>query len=215
MRNDGFYLVEYEWRQYGLPAHACGSFNHTDFEWEILNPNSLPDASIVRTYTFHVADPALTTLDFDFYDPQSPIVTRAFLSVCDQLGVSYRSVPLSVTFVASSAAQDFFFFLPCQSASLLDREKSDYQEDRIVDTGDVMVDRHFPSNPIYSWIRRFSVKPSPLHLFHCIELLQLVASESFRKLAIEHGLKGIKFTPLDENFRYDPWGELSGRVTDG
>ena len=179
-----FYLVEYEWEDHGFPAFLSGTYNYPDFEWDVLNPDASCQVPIVRSYEFHLTDPALSRLPFDFYDPRSPLVSRAFLSVCDELQVKYRAVPLKITFSAEGASPAaFFLFLPCQSEALLNREGSDYQEDRVVETGEVMRDKHFPQHPIYSWIRRFDVRPTSSHLFHCIELLQLAIHEGKRASA--------------------------------
>lgn len=210
MTDPSFYVVEYEWERHGLPAFVGGTYNHPEFEWDLLNPEASCAVPIVKSYELHVTDPALRRLDFDFYDPRSPLVSRAFLSVCDELHVKYRAVPLRVTFAAQAAgSQEFFFFLPCQGEALLDRESSQYQEEGVLETGEVMRDRYFPQHPVYSWIRHFEVMPTSLHLFHCIEIFQLAASEQFRNLVMEHGLKGVKLVPLDASFRYDPWGEIA------
>lgn len=209
MSNREFFVMEYDWQKLDLPAFISGTFNHADFEWDFNSPNSIKDIRIDRAYEFHITDPAIKSLDLDFYDPRSPIVSAAFLSVCDELDVRYRSVPLKVSFSgAPGSTAEFFLFLPYQSASLLNRGLSEYQEDRVVETGEVMMDKSFPGQPVYSWIRKFVIEPVPLNLFHCIELMQLVVSERFVSLSRNRGIKGVGFVPIDASYRYDPWGEI-------
>lgn len=210
MSTADFFVLEYDWQSYGLPAFIAGMFNHDEFEWNVMNPPSLRDVRISRSYEFHVTDSSIKRLNFDFYDPRSPIVSMDFLSVCDELSVEYRAVPLKVSLAGvPGAIANYFVFLPCQSESLMDREQSEFQEDRVVETGEVMMDRSFPGQPVYSWIKRFVPKRTPLQLFHCTELMQVVVSRRFADLASERGIKGAGFVPIDESFRYDPWGEIS------
>ncbi len=73
-----------------------------------------------------------------------------------------------------------------------------------------MMDKSFPGQPVYSWIRKFVAEPVPLNVFHCIELMQLVVSERFVSLSRNRGIKGVGFVPIDASYRYDPWGEILG-----
>ncbi len=204
-----FYVMEYDWQKFDLPPFVIGTFNHADFEWDFNDPRSIEDIRIDRSYEFHITDPNIKSLNLDFYDPRSPIVSAAFLSVCDESGVQYRSVPLKVSFSGTpGSTAEFFLFLPFQSTSLLNRELSEYQEDRVVETGEVMMDKSFPGQPVYSWIRRFVTEPVSLNLFHCIELMQLVVSERFVSISRSRGIKGVGFVPIDAGYRYDPWGEI-------
>lgn len=209
MCSRAFSVMEYDWQKFDLPPFVGGTFNHADFEWNFNDPHSIKDIRIGRSYEFNITDPTIKRLNLDFYDPRSPIVSAAFLSVCDELGVQYRSVPLKVYFSgALDSTAELFLFLPYQSASLLNRGLSEYQEDRVVETGEVMMDKSFPGQPVYSWIRKFVTEPVPLNLFHCIELMQLVVSERFVSLSRNRGIKGVGFVPIDASYRYDPWCEI-------
>ena len=210
MSSKDYFVLDFEWEKFGYPAHLSGKFNHADFEWNLHDPKNLRQAEIFRTYEFTITDPKIKILDFDFYDPQSPIVSDAFLGVCDALEVGYRAVPLRMLFrSAKSAAQVYHLLLPCDSAALMDRRDSEFREDRVLETGEVMMDRHFPEHPVYSWIKHFAIAPTPLHLFQSIEMRKIVVSDTFKRLAESKNFKGIRYIKIDDDFRYDPWHELT------
>lgn len=71
-----------------------------------------------------------------------------------------------------------------------------------------MMNKFFADVPVYSKIEKFVAKDAVTpHLFQCIEIFSLVCTGEFFKLANERGLRGIKFTPIDETFVYDPWAD--------
>jgi len=90
--------------------------------------------------------------------------------------------------------------------SLLDEKRSSYSVELSVETGEPITDKIFPPTPVYEKITKFIakdvVKPQ---LFSCVEIMRLVCMEKFKREAEGIGLKGIKFTPIDERYVYDPW----------
>lgn len=205
-----FYVLEYNWADEGLPAFISGEFNHPEFEWDYFNPTSFSQANIKNSYEFRITDKSITTIDFDFYDPRAPIVSDAFLAVCGELGVNYKAVPLSIYFSnGERSLRSFHLLLALQSASLLDRISSTFLEDKITESGQVAMDKAFPTHPVYSWIKDFRITPTDMHLFHCIEIFHLCASSEFKERSEARNLKGLGFVPIDSTYRYDPWGELN------
>lgn len=77
-----------------------------------------------------------------------------------------------------------------------------------LETGQPITDKVFPPTPVYEKITKFVAKDivTP-QLFSCIEIMQLVCTETFKREAESLGLKGIKFTPIDERYVYDPWAD--------
>jgi hypothetical protein len=204
-----YFVLEYDWKKDKLPVRLSGSFNQPEFEWDILNPNSAKQVRVQKSYELKITDKSIKKIEADFYDPDCPIVSERFLSICDELGVSYQKVPLKISFTSKNAApHDSYLLLLCDSAKLLDREHSEFGEDHIVETGAVMMNKHFPDSPIYSWIRKFKVRSTQHHLFHCIELIRPVVSQKFKQMAEERNLKGLSFVPVDNGYQYDPWGDM-------
>jgi hypothetical protein len=122
----------------------------------------------------------------------------------------YRAIPLRLTHAGAKAAmKDYFIFLPGTHIALLDRERSEFLEDRDERSGQVAENRLFPGTPMYSWIKRFVTRNDcAANLFRCTETMDIVCSEEFKARAERKGLKGIKFVPIDDRYRYDPWGEI-------
>lgn len=91
----------------------------------------------------------------------------------------------------------------------MDREKSEYQVDCVLETRENMMSKLYPDCYVYSWIKKFIPHVGiDEHLFRCVETMELVCSGTFMEKAVESGLLGLRFIPIDENYRYDPWGEI-------
>lgn len=204
-----FYLVEYAAGAEGCPYYLSGRFNIEEYEWNIHDPGSY-DGEIKQQYIFDVTDGLLDKVCFDLYDPgNTPHASEAFIELCESFRVKFRTIPLTVRLRGSEwIKKKYSLFLPYQHESLLCREQSEFCEETDLETGGTMINRYFPEHPMYAWIKRFSVRPTEAHLFRCIELHQLVASEPFRDEALRRNLQGIRFTPIDDKFIYDPWGDL-------
>ena len=206
--NDKFYKLCYQPDGFGCPHYLSGEYNVESFEWENFEPN--PDRlTIQNTYTFNVTDDEINTLNFDFYGDVAPIVSNEFIAICDALNVKRRIVPLQLSLNGTIwNGKVLNLLLPCQSEQLLDRVRSEFAEERVVETGAVMMNRIHPGVHVYAWIKRFSTLPTNADLFWCIELLEICVSEKFKRLALANNLHGLKFIPIDESFFYDPWGEM-------
>jgi len=209
MSNNQFYLVEYEPGAKGCPYFLSGNFNIEEYEWEINDPGTY-DIEMNQQYIFDVTDYSLSELCFDLYNPENtPHVSEAFIELCEYFQVKFRAIPLTIRLRDSDfTKKNYSLFLPYQHESLLCREQSEFCEEIIIETGEPMMHRYFPATPIYAWIKRFSVVPTEAHLFRCLELGQLVASQLFRDEALRRNLQGIRFTPIDDTFIYDPWGDI-------
>jgi hypothetical protein len=105
------------------------------------------------------------------------------------------------------SAKDYFIYLPAAHVALLDVEKSTVEIEKIVETGEAMIDKLHPPNLVYARIDHFVPREMTTpELFFCIELIRLVCTEKFKIGATEKNIIGLDFTPVDANFRYDPWG---------
>lgn len=163
---------------------------------------------VKHEYVFVLSDPSIS-IDFDFYGTQTNYVSKEFLAACENLGVRYRAIPISIIADGKSAGKKAYsIFLPADHESLLDRQRSDYSEDRDLETKGVAENKLFPGTPMYSWIKRFIPRDDcSSNLFRCTETMELICSQEFKAEVERCALKGIDFLPIDENYSYDPWGE--------
>ena len=187
------------------PAHIAGELNHEEYEWPLFTAN--PDAvEIKKNYVYTVSDPEIGSLEFDFYGDQSYMVSQRFCDLCRELSIPFRPVPLTLI-LRGQPIGAYFFFLPGKFVALLDTEKSEYEIDTDLETGEPLIDQLFPPTPVYKKITKFIPKSMEAgHLFSCIELGKLVCTDEFRKAALKQGLKGIGFTPM-QDYIFDPWAD--------
>ncbi|WP_197341486.1 hypothetical protein [Ralstonia solanacearum] len=106
---------------------------------------------VEHEYIYKLSDPDVS-IDFDFYGSQTNFVSKQFLSVCDVLGVRYRAVPLRIAKEGGEECnhKSYFIFLPGEHVALLDRDQSEFAEDRDMETGEVAASNLFPGTPMYS-----------------------------------------------------------------
>ncbi|WP_371870472.1 imm11 family protein [Pseudoduganella flava] len=143
-------------------------------------------------------------MGFDFYGEQSYMVSEQFCDLCREYSVPFRPVPLTLVLQGQQVGS-YYFFLPGKYVALLDTERSEYEIDTDLETGQPMVDQLFPPTPVYKKISRFVPRSDETcSLFSCIEIGKLVCSGDFRDAVLERGLKGMRFTPI-QDFTYDPW----------
>lgn len=204
-----YFVVKYSGGESGCPHHLSGEMNQEEWEWDPFSPNP-HQARIEKQYAFKVTDPDIETIHFDFYEAPSCYVSDKFLSLCDVLNVSYRAVPLEIQISNGGKIQSFprHIFLIASGVSLLDKENSEFSLEMDLETGMTMYNRYFPDSPIYSFIGKFvSNTESHPALFRCIETMELVCNSEFKDLATSSMLHGISFLPIDEQYKFDPWGE--------
>lgn len=204
-----FYVLEYAAGESGCPHHLSGELNHESWEWSLFEPQ--PDAvEVNKEYVFTISDEGLKKITFDLYGGDTYFVSGAFLDLCRHMKVAFRAIQIDIIMAdGKKSDNDYWVFLPAQHLQLMDEAKSDFKYEHDLSTGDIVTYKSFPSSPIYSWIRRFTPKVGvDCHLFRCLENMNLVCSEDFRDECISRKLLGLKFTPVDEGYTYDPWGEI-------
>jgi hypothetical protein len=203
-----YYAMHYKNSDEGCPVALSGFFNYEEFEWSPYEPN--PKNIIIKNeYKIGLTDldMKLEDLDFDFFQVGAIYVSLDFLKICDDLGASYRAVPLEISFGGSTRKDEFFIFLPGESLPALDKNLSVYEVAKDIETGKVV------SSPIYhgqvsiDTVDMFVVSDSvESDIFRCQETLELFCSERFKLKA--SSLKGISFVEVDEQYRYDPWASF-------
>ncbi|MXN79755.1 hypothetical protein GR157_34160 [Burkholderia sp. 4701] len=205
--NTHFYVVKYRPGGAGCPPYLSGEMNRAEWEWPMYVADPF-GVDVKHEYIFTLSDPSIS-VDFDFYGTQTNYVSKEFLTVCDSMGVRYRAIPINIVRDAKPAGQkSYSIFLPADHKSLLDRQKSEYSEDRDLETKEVAENKLFPGTPMYSWIKRFVPREDcSANLFRCTETMELVCSRDFKVHVERSALTGIDFVPIDESYSYDPWGE--------
>lgn len=185
-----------------------GFFNVDDFEWKDCEYTPL-ECEIKKLYKLALTGLSidLKDLDFDFYSVSLNYVSKRFLGVCDSLGVKYRAVPIELAKGDECLKDRFYIFLAAENIAVMDRNKSDYTTAKDLETGEISESRIFPGLENVDAIDHLvMVEGIESHLFVCQETLELFCSDKFRQKA--EGLKGMEFTKVDRDYRYDPWGEL-------
>nr|OAI59918.1 hypothetical protein RSP597_23610 [Ralstonia solanacearum] len=208
MKDARFYVVQYCSGETGCQNFLSGVMNREEWEWPMYTTDPF-SVVVEHEYIYKLSDPDVS-IDFDFYGSQTNFVSKQFLSVCDVLGVRYRAVPLRIAKEGGEECnhKSYFIFLPGEHVALLDRDQSEFAEDRDMETGEVAASNLFPGTPMYSWIKRFVVRQDcAAHLFRCTETMELVCSAKLKADVERQALKGIGFVPIDGSYSYDPWGE--------
>lgn len=200
------YILEYHPDENGCPVHIAQEYEPEEWEWENQDPNPF-QVQIARQYSSVIIDGDIRFVDFDFYGLDSRLVSSRFIDVCKTCAVRFRSVPFDIRFSDYSRPEkQYFIFLPADHLPILDAERSVCEVELNVETGMPMMDRFFPDIPIYQKIEKFVVRDFTFPaLFQSVELDMLVCTDEFHQHAMNSGLRGLKFVPLDENYVYDPW----------
>lgn len=76
------------------------------------------------------------------------MVSEQFCDLCREYSVPFRPVPLTLVLQGQQVGS-YYFFLPGKYVALLDTERSEYEIDTDLETGQPMVDQLFPPTPVY------------------------------------------------------------------
>lgn len=199
------FCLQYDGAQSGCPPYLSGEFNHSEFEWEPLDPHAA-DATIVKEYRFRSK---VKGVDFDFYDPLR-LVSQEFLDLCKIEKVEYRTVPVSISLPGGGkSAKDYFIILLRSHVSALDRDRSKYVDATDPRTGEALTNRLYPGANLYDRIDQFvAANIEYPNLFVCVETSALFCTENFKRKAEARAMKGLKFQPIDDTYTYDPFSGL-------
>jgi hypothetical protein len=202
------YKIQYLPDGEACPYYLSEKQDPDEWEWGSYEPDAL-SVNITKKYTTTITDNEVKQIDFDFYGTDSPYVSNPFVKLCEEFSVKFRLIPIDLTLSdGSRPTKSYFVFLSVDHLALLNIEKSESETDVDRETGKTAMSALFPNVPIYNKISKFVAKDLETpHLFNCIEIFSLVCSDTFRNKSREHGLKGLDFIPLDENFVYDPWAD--------
>jgi hypothetical protein len=201
-----FYVVNYEPDGIGSPYYLGGNYDPEEWEFDIDDPNPL-DIKINRKHSLSLTDPEIKNIDFDFYTPDPTIVSKEFLALCNEQKVPFKAIPFDISLARGKKQEkEYSIFIPATHVALLDIENSVAEIEKILETGENKINPIFPPNFVYAKIEKFAINEvQTASLFQCIEIRQLVCTNEFKIEALSRNLKGLKFVPIDEQFRFDPW----------
>ncbi|WP_312511701.1 hypothetical protein [Massilia sp.] len=204
------YVLEYEADGHGCPYFIAEEREPSEWEWDSIDPNSAA-VPVKKNYSVKITDTEISDMDFDFYGTGTKYVSSLFIDVCNSLLVDFRCIPVEIEYSdGSRPKKDYSIFLPAVHLPLMDLERSNFEVEKVVETGEAMTHRYFPGVPFFSKIDKFTLKDIPIPpLFECVELGRLVCNATFRNRALQVGLRGVNFIGIDESFTYDPWAEWS------
>lgn len=202
--------MQYKHGEKGCPAFFSADYNTSEYEWDGLDPN--PDKFIINnTYTCKAKHPLV---DFDFYGNPTSIVSEDFIKVCDELSVLYRTIPVEITQIGNKhTVKEYYYFLVKSNVEILDRSLSTFKDAVDLYTGEVVYNKIYDPKKVhyYDYICKFVINSNiefP-HLFRCMETLELTCTDAFKDACEDKAIKGISFIPIDEEYKYDPWSEIS------
>lgn len=140
------------------------------------------------------------------YNPDQFLASEKMISICEKLSVSYLSRPVTISLHRHKIPQKKqLLFIPTTRIRIMDESLSIFTKDT-----PPLSDRQDPKeDTYYERIDKLVIQSTPTeHLFYCLEIKELVCSKQFKEKFEEDDLIGIEFTPIDKNFRYDPWRDF-------
>lgn len=208
MSKSDFFLVEFCGESGGFPEFISGEYNVDEWEWDEFDPNAA-GVDIEQKYEFYIKEKNKKISTLDFLGFPHNIVSDDFIKICDELGVRYLSVSVTLSRAGENKFhKKYSIFTPLEGVKLLDMERSSYSLDKNMETGEVIYNRYYPSVPVYSYIKSFFTnKDESSAFFMCIELMKWVCNGDFKKRA-DKDLVGFSFIPITPDFSFDPWGEM-------
>ncbi|QGZ40041.1 hypothetical protein IP92_05974 [Pseudoduganella flava] len=200
-----FYIAQYTNKHPGCPIYMAAELNHRVTEWPsfVYDPAAI---TVTKDYVLQVTDPEIVEVNFDMSNGDQKIVSQEFLDVCTGLDVPHRSVPVKIILAdGSPTRKSYFFFLPGASLALLDRDQSDFEDEQDLENGGVLYNTVYPGVPIYARIDKYVAKDiGTPPLFFNPDIFELVCTEEFK--AVGEKLLGVQYLPLNETYRYAPFG---------
>ncbi|WP_133247632.1 hypothetical protein [Pseudomonas sp. SDI] len=147
------------------------------------------------------------TYNFSFdFNANELLASKDFIEICKMLSVKMLIRPVKISLYRNTTTQKLYFlFFPLARIELLNRDQSTYTEESQAASQKISEGN---DEKAYEKIDRFITLPSKEHLFYCIEIKEIVCSSQLKEAYEKQRLTGIKFTAINEDFRYDPWGDF-------
>lgn len=198
------YMVRYVPDNAGCPIVLKGKLNKP-WAWNAFDP----DLSKGESETGYVYEAKHKDLNFDYWDVNW-MASERFIEICRRFGVGVDAVPVNVLLSNGAAPAKKYFYLRWSAwASVIDLDRSRYELERDLATGEVLCQKYFPEAPALESVESFVVdaeKVPSSAAFLCLDLGHtLVCNEAFRAACEEAGLQGMGFDDIETYTKSDFW----------
>ncbi|MRX40866.1 hypothetical protein GJU43_16375 [Flavobacterium sp. LC2016-23] len=200
-----FFVIEYQPNDSGMP-------HFMDKEWK----PELPDYDFFKAppssgdFSDHyLAKVKAYNLDGDYF-PDDDLISSEMLMLVSKLDVKFISVPIKVSLYRDKTPSNkYFLFYLSSYLSIMDEDSSVFTISKDIETGKLNTpDERGLDNTHYEKIDKFKIRSDiKEHLFFCKEISKPVCSLLFKSEFESLKLRGVKFEKIDDNYKYDPWGD--------
>lgn len=181
------------------------SFTPDKFYWDDISISKKIDTR----YKLKIHHSKIKKIDVDYFNYSSPIGSSKLRDLFEKNNVNAQFVSIDVFNGKDDLINAFYFILLNDFLSIVNHEKSNvvWMHDR--NTNLPLFEPNFPEIPVFEKVENLVLKTNPTsNFFMAPELGGRVCSEHLKNEIESANIKGIKFTELDENFKYDPYSFL-------
>jgi hypothetical protein len=172
-----------------------------EFPWDDVSISGEIDAR----FEMNIDWKRLKEIDLDYFNKSAPIVSEKFSSVCLKQRVDCQLVPLDIVLNGNKVDGKYYFILLNKFISFVNMEKATFTRMMTRDGTRYEVNKNFPEIPEFDSLEKISInnfeKPP---FFMAPEIgFQRVCTGSFKAAIESDNIKGVVFTPIDKNFKYE------------
>lgn len=146
-------------------------------------------------------------LDGD-YLVEDNLISLDFYNLCREFNVKCICIPANVRLLRNKTPnKKYFLYFNKAYLSILDSDKSVFSISKDIYNGKNNTPEDKNMDKIYyDKIDKFHVIDGiSEHLFYCKDIMDTVCSKSFKDKFDYLNLKGVKFIPIDQDYKYDAW----------
>ena len=150
----------------------------------------------------------LKKIDLDYFMPQGPVVSQRFASLCADQGGDCQLVPLEIILNKIEVQREFYFIVLNKFISIVDEKRTQHIRRMKMDGSGYEINPFFPGIPEYDMLVHIifnDAKKPPLFIAPEIGNKR-VCTQEFKECVEAHGMKGVEFREIDENFKYESFG---------
>lgn len=198
------YMVHYAPDDAGCPVVLKGKLNKP-WAWNAFDP----DLSNGDSEVGYVYEAKHKFLNFDYWDVNW-MASEQFVAICRRFDIGVDGIPVDVVFSNGPASAMKYFYLRWSAwASVIDLDRSRYELEKDLATGEVLYQKYFPDVPVLELVDSFVVDAKRVPdsaAFLCLDLGHtLVCNEEFRAACEEAGLRGMGFEDIEVYTKRDFW----------
>lgn len=198
------YMVRYIPDNVGCPVVLKGKLNKP-WAWNAFDPD-LSNAEFEVGYVYEAKH---KFLNFDYWD-LNWMASEQFVEICRKFDVGVDAVPVDVVLSDGASSVKKYFYLRWSAwASVIDLDRSRYELEKDLATGEVLYQKYFPDAPVLESIESFVVDEKKVPgsaAFLCLDLGHtLVCNALFRAACEDAGLQGMGFEEITSYTKSDFW----------